>query len=815
MRDGHDSDEEQLQRLRRFAASLERGLGASLQRTECSPGHSAAGSAAPRHPCDSEYDKENQTPPDIGNLPLHERLFRQGRERSRTPTAKAPQSFRRAPSPWDQAADGRRRDLYIDAECRKREQRERAELAAREARKESGRPKMSGQSGWYLQQQRQRMLSRLFARHAKRAEGECGEATLSYEGVANALDELGFFQAQGGSVQHEGTRGRDEFRGQVVDKVWAAMLGGSGAAYVGEEQFVQVLAALYEEARCRRGSLQQLHPPRRPPPPVPALGGPVADSAPAAPPVLAAPHSTERGTSQRRCRSAGSAARAGDGGARIRSHSAGTRGSQASAALTGVFQSAVQKQVVVCQQLMDPLPSQRHIMSASEQECTFAPHISSRSQQIVRDKRRPARPGEQPPRFLELVQRNTATEEKLRQLRQRQEEQELQGCTFKPAIKAVSTHLRRCNDDEVTPLGQLHPQRAAGRRRAAPVPDREAEQLRHCTFEPRVNSTYNRPSPQPLPNGFLVTVERMRGRRGSYDARKFEDKLRGSDPATLSEPLRPTVVQPFRLRTGYQRERKPLLHVEVRGGARHWRIAICEGDTAEELARSHAVAHQLDRNQERRLRDDLQRYISELIPRAAADRDAATPSAHRVATDFAGSAARIEQLAAAELEQGGGPAEAAGDSPLGPPPPDSSEEALLRFFQRECDSAAPPPRAASMPLPAPRRPPDSQPPADPAPPPPRLAAGRPPGGTRSAPPEHGAELRPAGSTETDLADVSTPSASPRVEAREMPAAPTPSAGAAGAPVFDHSAAAPAHAPGCEALMAKIRAMELQFGIGEG
>lgn len=138
---------------------------------------------------------------------------------------------------------------------------------------------------------------------------------------------------------------------------------------------------------------------------------------------------------------------------------------------------------------------------------------------------------------------------------------------------------------------------------------REQEEMRECTFKPRILSSRQRP-PSPScrrqPRNFESTVARMRtAQRRRQECRDACERVpRGEN----YERLRRLGTQPF---SCYYKDRTPqrkpaLMYVDVTvGHGRTGRIAVHEGDDLRTLAQNFAKTFQLDADMERKLEEHL------------------------------------------------------------------------------------------------------------------------------------------------------------------------------------------------------------------
>jgi len=146
---------------------------------------------------------------------------------------------------------------------------------------------------------------------------------------------------------------------------------------------------------------------------------------------------------------------------------------------------------------------------------------------------------------------------------------------------------------------------------------REKEEMRECTFRPKMFSTRRPPSPAPAaqPRNFESAVARMR--KAQFDRAAKKQAVERIPRGENYERLRRLGVQPFSLYYKAQErvaaKRGPaLLFVDVNvGHGRTGRIGVHEGDDLRVLARNFARAFQLDCELEQRLEQMLHQACEE------------------------------------------------------------------------------------------------------------------------------------------------------------------------------------------------------------
>ena len=145
---------------------------------------------------------------------IHDRLYRHGmmdKKRGESPARKSSAKKssqkpsaqkRRRKTLWDISADEKRRDLYIDAECRRRMLQEKIQQKHREAAARSSRPSIAPASQALARRRKEKDFRQVFEHHASHE----GDRTLplevraagkmSYVGLRAALVELGVASPQ-------------------------------------------------------------------------------------------------------------------------------------------------------------------------------------------------------------------------------------------------------------------------------------------------------------------------------------------------------------------------------------------------------------------------------------------------------------------------------------------------------------------------------------------------------------------------------------------------------------------------------------------
>lgn len=137
---------------------------------------------------------------------------------------------------------------------------------------------------------------------------------------------------------------------------------------------------------------------------------------------------------------------------------------------------------------------------------------------------------------------------------------------------------------------------------------KEREEMRECTFRPKLMPSRRVSYSMAQPRNFESAVSRMRTAHRQREMRREENER---IPAGENyERLRRLGVQPFSV---YYRDRvgstraPPLMYVDVNvGRGRTGRIGVHEGDDLQVVAQNFAKAYQLDRDATRKLEEMLQ-----------------------------------------------------------------------------------------------------------------------------------------------------------------------------------------------------------------
>mmetsp|Transcript_18799 Transcript_18799/g.33404 ORF Transcript_18799/g.33404 Transcript_18799/m.33404 type:complete len:533 (+) Transcript_18799:65-1663(+) len=136
---------------------------------------------------------------------------------------------------------------------------------------------------------------------------------------------------------------------------------------------------------------------------------------------------------------------------------------------------------------------------------------------------------------------------------------------------------------------------------------KKREEMRECTFRPKLLPPRRPASPKTQPRNFESTVARM---REAHKRRLEKEQERERIPVGENyERLRRLGTQPFScfFKDRGATRRQPLVYVDVNvGHGRTGRIGVYEGDNLRLLAKNFAKAFQLDRGAQHRLEELLQ-----------------------------------------------------------------------------------------------------------------------------------------------------------------------------------------------------------------
>jgi len=165
---------------------------------------------------------------------------------------------------------------------------------------------------------------------------------------------------------------------------------------------------------------------------------------------------------------------------------------------------------------------------------------------------------------------------------------------------------------------------------------KQREEMRECTFRPKLLPSRRTSSPRPQPRNFETAVARMRSAHRSR-VRQHEEKQRIPCGENY-ERLRRLGTRPFswyfrdKMGERTQPRQQPIVYVEVNvGRGRTGRIGVREGDDIHVLSRNFAKAFQLDQETTQKLEEMLEeayeQRIRETYPEDEGDLD---DESHRV-----------------------------------------------------------------------------------------------------------------------------------------------------------------------------------------
>jgi len=157
---------------------------------------------------------------------------------------------------------------------------------------------------------------------------------------------------------------------------------------------------------------------------------------------------------------------------------------------------------------------------------------------------------------------------------------------------------------------------------------KEREEMRECTFHPKLLPAKTRrpASPKPQVRNFESTVARMKDAHNKQLAREQE---RQRVPCGENyERLRRLGAQPFSCAFKERRPRRqPLVYVDVNvGRGRTGRIGVHEGDDLRVLSKNFAKAFQLDKVAEQRLEELLRQAYDDQVEGKAEPEEGYVPS---------------------------------------------------------------------------------------------------------------------------------------------------------------------------------------------
>lgn len=157
---------------------------------------------------------------------------------------------------------------------------------------------------------------------------------------------------------------------------------------------------------------------------------------------------------------------------------------------------------------------------------------------------------------------------------------------------------------------------------------KQREELRECTFRPKLLPPSRGVSPKPQPRNFDTAVARMRAANRRRE--EHQEEIQHIPAGENYERLRRLGAQPFAC---YYKDRSvprrpPLVYVDVNvSRGRTGRIGVHEGDNIRELARNFGKAFQLDRDMQLRLEGLLHQAYNEQVRLLLGMEDCAEPIA--------------------------------------------------------------------------------------------------------------------------------------------------------------------------------------------
>eukprot|EP01064_Diplonema_japonicum_P025507 TRINITY_DN36928_c0_g1_i1.p1 TRINITY_DN36928_c0_g1~~TRINITY_DN36928_c0_g1_i1.p1 ORF type:complete len:708 (+),score=168.94 TRINITY_DN36928_c0_g1_i1:31-2154(+) len=604
--DDFASDEEQMQKLRQLAQSLEKSIFTdtrampSVKLNAFSPVVETTGSPLrgrdpepAKLPVSRDSSIVKQAPmmliQDLEEENIYDRLYNMSKKK---PTPKPveekpmPQKVKRKPTEWDLNVKDKRRDLYIDAECRRRVLQEKILEQEKQAEEQSRRVITAPASKVMAKRRKVRELKELFARYSTRStdtsvlyeDRQCGK--MSYAALKSALFDLGF-------VSSKGTEDDEK----LTDNAWCAMHQVQApysppSVYIHFPGFAKVVFGMLDKSDSRSRS--------------PSVGS----------------------------------------GRRAQSSEAARRPRSVSPAASDAVQlQGNKRQNAISRQLAEPSTVKRQYGNPDEDRCTFNPAINDNSRRLLRTR-------SNGPGYVRLSSNSTTRRErKLEKSRKEKLQYEQKECTFQPTINRMQPGRVR---DEQSFMNPTHRRQ----REVEPPASKEEIALQECTFEPKVNP-YRRIRDQPLPNGYFESIKRLRESRS--DNRTFEDKLR--EPASMGgysqkHVMKTTTVKPFNFKLERKQGReKPLMYLDIQlPKGKKGRIGIHQNDTAVGLAKSFASTYQLDGGMETKLLKVLEHHIETLVPKLVERRQSgrkreSIDEGAKLSAQFAESAAKIEKYA--------------------------------------------------------------------------------------------------------------------------------------------------------------------------
>ena len=252
-------------------------------------------------------------------------------------------------------------------------------------------------------------------------------------------------------------------------------------------------------------------------------------------------------------------------------------------------------------------------------------------------------------RYEALYQHSLEMHEKRRTLQEQQHAEEMQECTFKPhlntatnTIAAAAARRRSSSRRGSAASSGTQPSSPTGQRRRCreqhqPTEERRLrEQLRECTFEPKIHRHARPSAPSTAPGdcdegsasirGYEQAVRRVQDARGVRAAREEAAPAEWHNEPTVPTPFEFTLPK----RKGERRGEPPLVFVDVTIGSNarvSGRIGIHEHDTPGTLVDSFATVYKLDAKQRMRLYRTIHSTMLEHVPsyRALCDATPADP----------------------------------------------------------------------------------------------------------------------------------------------------------------------------------------------
>lgn len=258
------------------------------------------------------------------------------------------------------------------------------------------------------------------------------------------------------------------------------------------------------------------------------------------------------------------------------------------------------------------------IKKETDKDLTFKPNINATTPKKQRENNNETLDAKNEPRYLKLMKHHNEMEEKMKRDREAWEKKKMSDCTFQPRTNSAKKSYGQNHNSNASSVSRFDMLYQMANKPKKPLTEKTAaeKEIEECTFHPDTSSTKKVNLSKSVDfdsiKGFKETIGRIR--RGNEERERlfnyFNNVREKANTTTEDFKNKKTEFRPFSFQLDKRKKSKPLLYMDVNlGVGKSGRLAIHEGDSAEDLAANFAKTYKLDEMLQKRLEQLIQHHM--------------------------------------------------------------------------------------------------------------------------------------------------------------------------------------------------------------